>query len=768
MSEELEKSLRMIEAQKSGLYEKRTDHKDADGNPLFINHLIREDSPYLLQHAHNPVNWHSWGDQAFAAAVAEDKPIFLSIGYSTCHWCHGMEAESFDNVEIARLLNKSFISIKLDREQFPDIDDYYMTGVQIISGQGGWPMSNFLLPDGRPFYAATYFPPAQFAELLKRISQLWGQKRADLEQSAERTAQGIQQVLQGRQEVKDIELGHIMAAADRMLQREDQESGGLAGAPKFPQEPLLYYFLDGAYRSRDLRKMQFLDRALSRMAQGGIYDQVGGGFHRYSTDAQWLVPHFEKMLYNQSQLSLLYLRAWRLSGRPFFLRVVRQTLDYVLREMQQPQGGFYSATDADSEDQEGLFFVWSMTELREILSPDELELAIELYAPSEIGNFEGSNILALQQPLDDPGLIDHRLIGHRLIEQPDGSQSGLDRMLEKLLLARQVRVAPLRDDKVIVAWSAAMASSLAWSGWELQEPCYLDAARRAVDFIWEHNYQAPKQLFRIWLNGKFSIPAQLEDYANLCEALIALFDITDESDYLEKAAGLMQDLLDLFWNEGSGGLYLGPGHQSGPSLARSGSAVDGATLSSYSVAVACLAMLSEREYLLNTFTSVEANRYDARLQQAVSAASAELDEYPPSHVTLIRALRHHLEGSVSPIRYGAGGRLKLTARRNSDPQTSDAGSWVELKIMLSTLAGYHVTTESGDNAQLEPLRVELADDEQHWQIESVDLMSATKENGEKYSALYTGHWLLKIVLSATGTPADLLSNSVGIELLVQV
>jgi len=770
LSEELEKTLREIEDRKTGHYEKRTRHKDKAGNPLFINRLIREDSPYLLQHAHNPVNWYNWGEEAFAAAAGEDKPIFLSIGYSTCHWCHVMEAESFDNVEIARLLNKYFVCIKLDREQFPDIDDFYMTGVQIITGQGGWPMSNFLLPDGRPFYAATYFPPGQFIDLLSKISQLWNQQRVELEQGAERTAKGIQQVLQGRQEIRDIELGPVSAAADRMLQREDPELGGLAGAPKFPQEPLLYYFLDGAYRERSLRKLQFLDKALTRMAEGGIYDQVGGGFHRYSTDSQWLVPHFEKMLYNQSQLSLLYLRAWRLTGNAFILRVVRQTLDYVLREMQQPEGGFYSATDADSEEQEGLFFVWNLAELRELLRPDELELVVALYAPSEAGNFEGANILALNQSLES----------YSQGKPFNELESRLDQVLNKLLLDRQRRVAPLRDDKLIVAWSSAMATSLAWAGNELKEPRYLDAAIRAVDFIWANNYVAGRTLYRICLNGQVSIPAQLEDYANLCEALLALFDVTGESDYLQKASRLMQDMLDLFWNEESGGFYLGPQHAGGPMLARSSSATDGATMSAYGVAVQCLALLQERRYLLNALTDAQEIDYENRLQLAIKAASAELDEFPPSHVTLLRALKHHLEGSILPIRYGAEGRLKLIAHRIPENNDGDQSSQVLLQLRLSTLAGFHITTEVGDNPDLSPLRVEPDAEEKHWTVKDVEVIHMQDSGGADEAGLLSrqfsqplsqhfSHELqLTVTLQSSGEVTDLFAGSIGIELCVQV
>ena len=762
MSDELEKILRGLETEKSGRYEQRTRHKDSAGNPLFINRLIREDSPYLLQHAHNPVNWYSWGAEAFSAASDEDKPIFLSIGYSTCHWCHVMEAESFDNVEIAGLLNQYFVSVKLDREQYPDIDDYYMIGVQLVSGQGGWPMSNFLLPDGRPFFAATYFPPGQFADLLNKIAQAWKQQRSELQQGAERTAKGIQQILQGREAVREIDLPDVCASVDLILKQEDREFGGLGGAPKFPQEPLLYYFLDSLGRERDLHKMRFLDRALTGMAQGGIYDQVAGGFHRYSTDPQWLVPHFEKMLYNQSQLSLLYYLVWRLTENPYYLRVMRQTLDYVLRELQQPEGGFYSATDADSEEQEGLYFVWSLTELQQLLSADELALAIDLFAPSEAGNFEGANILALRQSL----------LHYGQGKSFASVEARLNPVLDKLLAARQSREAPLRDEKLIVAWSSAMANSLAWAGWEMEEPRYLDAARKAVNFILDHNYQVRQKLFRISLNGEVSISAQLEDYANLCEALITLFDTSGERHYLENAAILMGDLLALFWNDKSGGFFSGPVHDEGPTLARSCSAVDGATFSAYGTAVKCLALLVERRYLLRCEPPNDQVDFEHWLQQAISSASAELTEYPVSHVTLVRAIKHHLEGSTLPIRYGAEGRVRIAARRGNGERESGSDLFRTLEFHLSCPTGFHINQNADEAGVLAPVKVGLSDDEKHWVIEEVELSDklskAPIQDGEGNDSPFCESMLVTVTLCRNEEPIDLLTHCIGVELQLQV
>jgi uncharacterized protein len=348
-SEQIEKRLREVEESKHGSYDKRTEHLDESGRGVFINRLIEEDSPYLLQHAHNPVNWYAWGDEAFAAAQATGKPIFLSIGYSTCHWCHVMEVESFDNSEVAAVLNEHFISIKMDREQYPDIDEVYMTGVQLMTGQGGWPMSNLLLPTGEPFFGATYFPAAQFIALLQQVVIAWDSKREELEASARQMQLGIGKILGDKQAVQELDADLRANTLQALFQREDRERGGLAGAPKFPQEPLLLFLLDQAAREQDPHALSFVDRALEGMGRGGIYDQVGGGFARYSVDEEWLVPHFEKMLYNQSQLGLVYLQAYRLTHKPFFLRVLTQTLDYVLRDMQRPSGGFYSALRGRSQ-----------------------------------------------------------------------------------------------------------------------------------------------------------------------------------------------------------------------------------------------------------------------------------------------------------------------------------------------------------------------------------------------------------------------------------
>ncbi|MCB1673016.1 MAG: thioredoxin domain-containing protein, partial [Pseudomonadales bacterium] len=512
-------------------------------------------------------------------------------------------------------------------------------------------------------------------------------------------------------------------------------------------------------RQRDLRKMEFLDRALTGMGCGGIYDQVGGGFHRYSTDAQWLVPHFEKMLYNQSQLTLVYLTAWRLTANPFYRRIVRQTLDYVLREMQLPDGGFYSATDADSEDQEGLYFIWTPEQLSELLQPRELELVKRLYGPTAEGNFEGANILALQSAMDS--------------YQQDGSfqdlEAQLDPLLNKLLDARQQRIAPLRDDKLIVAWAAAMAGSLARAGWELGERGYLEAAERAVQAMLADNYPARRELRRIFLNGETSVAAQLEDYANLCEALLTLFDCTGKFPYLARAADLMDDMVVLFWNDEHGGFFLGPAHGSGPELTRSCSAADGATLSSYAVATQCLALLLERRAILEFRQHDSRLDYERLFQQSVSAASSQLDEFPPSHVTLLRALQHQSQGSILPIRYAGQGVVRISSRR-ATPEAggdNDRGGRHRVVFNIASLPGFHVTGEVAENAGGAPLQLQLDDEEQHWQLGTpvMETQSVTDASGEE---VFNGERIEMLVdLVAEDTEVDGLAASAGLQLAVQ-
>ena len=511
-------------------YEPRTEHVDADGRPHYLNRLILETSPYLRQHAHNPVDWFPWGEEAFERARAEDKPVFLSIGYSTCHWCHVMERESFDNVEVARLMNELFVCIKVDREQRPDIDDIYMTAVQVTQQRGGWPMSSFLLPDRRPFFGATYFPPQQFVDLMRQVDTAWRERRADLEASAAQITDLVRQITAARGAAKDLGRAVIGQAVQGLVASTDRVHGGFGGAPKFPNETNLLLLLEEALRTGDRGPLDAALVTLRAMARGGIHDQVGGGFHRYSVDGHWLVPHFEKMLYNQAHLLRAYALAYRLTGDPLLARVARQTADYVLRDMTSPEGAFYSATDADSEAEdgesvEGEFFVWTKDQLRDALPPDDADLAIRIFGVTDTGNFEHRNILFLDRPLTESAAD----LGMPL----DELLSRLDATRERLYPVREERSHPLRDDKILTSWNGMMIRALAEAADALGEPAYAEAAARSAEFLWRHNRRDDGGLWRVWLDGEASTPGLVQDYAHLVHAFVALHDVTSDGRWLE-------------------------------------------------------------------------------------------------------------------------------------------------------------------------------------------------------------------------------------------
>ena len=386
-SEELKQALLSAYNNKGKDYQARTRYLDGNKQPLYINRLIREDSPYLLQHAHNPVDWSPWGDEAFAKASQENKAVFLSIGYSTCHWCHVMEEESFDNDEIAKHMNEFFVCIKVDRECHPDVDTYYMTAVMMMQGHGGWPMSSFLTPDRKPFFGGTYYQPAQFITLMSRVNDLWQNQSTEILEQANAISQQVSGVMASRQSLNEIGTNVIDLAAQTIMNQYDQVHGGFGQSPKFPNEPYLYFLLEYATLSGKEDVLNAVINTLHFQSCGGIYDQIAGGFHRYATDQDWLIPHFEKMLYNQANLSYVFTHTYLLTGAKDFKRVACETLDYVSREMTNNDCGFYSATDADSEGEEGLFFIWDKQEIESLLGETEAKEIIALYQVTEAGNF---------------------------------------------------------------------------------------------------------------------------------------------------------------------------------------------------------------------------------------------------------------------------------------------------------------------------------------------------------------------------------------------
>ena len=516
------------------------------------NRLIHETSPYLLQHAHNPVDWYPWGPEALRRAKEADMPILLSIGYSACHWCHVMERESFEDHRIAQLMNDLFVCIKVDREERPDIDSIYMTAVQTLTGHGGWPMTVFLTPDAKPFYGGTYFPPDDrggmpaFPRVLQAIAQAYQEDRGDVIRATEQLLNRMEQAPAAVRSLDPLSKDVLYQAYRGLSSQFDDRYGGIGVQPKFPQ-PMVYEFLLRYYlRSSEGEALKMVELTLDRMALGGMYDQIGGGFHRYSTDMYWLVPHFEKMLYDNALLSRLYLHAYQITGKPLYRRAVEETLDYVIREMTDPSGGFYSAQDADSEGEEGKFFVWRPEQIIAVLGRDDGEIINAYFGVTLDGNFEGRSILNV--PVDVATFAKER--------KTSGAEFNdlLVRSQAKLLEARNTRVHPGRDDKILTAWNALMLRSFAEAGAVFDRPDYVEIANQNANFLLEH-LLSEGRLLRTYRDGKAKLNGYLEDYAFLIDALIALHEATLEPRWAQEAITLGRSMVDLFWDDTQGQFY---------------------------------------------------------------------------------------------------------------------------------------------------------------------------------------------------------------------
>lgn len=517
------------------------------------NRLGRETSPYLLQHAHNPVDWYPWGVEALEAAREHDKPIFLSIGYSACHWCHVMEHESFENSEIAEMMNRHFINIKVDREERPDLDQIYMQAVIALTGQGGWPMSVFLTPDGKPFFGGTYWPPAPqygragFPQVLQSVWEAWQNKRSQIDEQAGRlTAALIEEAARkGDQQAISEEL--FEHAAPSIQRHADSSNGGFGRAPKFPHPFDLRVLLRSWKRFQNEEALNHVVLTLDKMRQGGIYDHLGGGFHRYSTDAVWLVPHFEKMLYDNALLVPVYLEAYQATGEERFAQTVRETLDYVLREMTQPEGGFYSTQDADSEGEEGKFFVWTAAEIEDHLGKDRAEIFNACYDVQPGGNWEGNTILNLPRSLEESA-------GMLGLEE-EVLKDFVAKCRAELFEVRKKRIAPGRDDKVLVSWNGLMMTAMAMAAQVLGETRYAEAAQHAADFVLGSMRDDQGHLLHSFKDGQARFNAYLDDYACFLDGLAEVYQTTFETRYLETALELCEHLVSRFADIENGGFY---------------------------------------------------------------------------------------------------------------------------------------------------------------------------------------------------------------------
>ena len=515
------------------------------------NHLASETSPYLLQHVENPVDWYGWKDEALNKAKQENKPIFLSIGYSSCHWCHVMAHESFENEDIAKFMNENFVSIKVDREERPDIDDIYQKVCQIATGQGGWPLSIFLTPDQKPFYVGTYFPILDsygrpgFGSILRQLAQAWKEKPKDIEKTANNFLDALQKTETIKASTK-LERVLIDEAAMNLFQLGDFSYGGFGSAPKFPNAANVSFLFRYSRMSGLSKFTEFGLKTLKKMAKGGIFDQIGGGFHRYSTDAKWLVPHFEKMLYDNALIPVNYAEAFQITKDPFYLEVLKKTLDFVLREMTSPEGGFYSAYDADSEGEEGKFYVWSKGEIKKILGEDS-DLFCLYYDVTDGGNWEGKNILCNN--------INLSTVAFNFGLGEDAAKEKLISCSQKLLEERAKRISPGLDDKILTSWNALMITAFAKGYRVTKDMRYLDAATNCISFI-ETHLLVDEKLLRTYKNGTSKIDGYLEDYAYFANALLDVFEISGDSKYLELAIKLGTHLVEHFWDEKNESFFM--------------------------------------------------------------------------------------------------------------------------------------------------------------------------------------------------------------------
>jgi uncharacterized protein len=600
------------------------------------NRLASETSPYLLQHAHNPVDWYPWSPEAFELARREDKPVLLSVGYSACHWCHVMERESFENDDIAALMNQLFVSIKVDREERPDVDQIYMQAVQSMTGRGGWPMTVFLTPDGVPFYGGTYFPPEDrhgmpaFPRLLRSIADAYHSRRGEVLEAGRQLVETMGQ--SGRLGASTSPLGRdVLTRAYLGIGGEfDERDGGLGQAPKFPQPMTWEAVLRVARRTGDERGLGMLRHTLTRMARGGMYDQLGGGFHRYSVDGQWLVPHFEKMLYDNAQLAPLYLHGWLVTGEPLYRRIAEETLDYVRREMTHPAGGFYSAQDADSEGVEGKFFVWSADEIRAVLGDPALARAALAYWGVDDGpNFEGHSILFVPRDPEE--------VAATLGMTVDELTAAIGRARALLHAAREPRVHPALDDKVLASWNGLMLAAFAEAAAVLGRADYLAAAVRNAEFLGTRMVRDGR-LLRSWKDGQARITGYLEDYSMVGAGLLSLYEATFDRRWLDESRRLAEEALRLFWSADRNA-FFDTGDDQEALVVRPRNLFDNAVPSGTSVAI---------DWLLRLAVIVGEERYEAIALKALRPMADLMQRYPSGFGRYLSALDFHL-GPVAEV-----------------------------------------------------------------------------------------------------------------------
>ncbi len=693
-SEQLLDSLRSAWSRLPANESPRTRHLRDDGTPKYANRLILQDSPYLRQHAHNPVNWHAWGDEAFAEAKRRDVPVLISIGYSTCYWCHVMEHESYDDAQVAALINERMLAIKVDRETHPEVDDLYITAVEVMGGYGGWPLNVFATPDGKPFFAGTYFPKGQFHELIRQVSDLWSQSRPDILGLADQISAAVGDYANLHIPDATVEFSEIQRVIEQSAEYQRQADDFELTGNQFPSEAELFLLADTAVRYGDAQAASLLQKRLAAMALGGIRDHVGGGFHRYSIDRDWLVPHFEKMLYNQAHLGRLYLYGYEISGTPMFRRVAVQILDFVLADMTSPHGAFYSALDAGEPGAEGEYYVLDVDEIRPLLPAQGAQQLLDVYGVTEQGNFEGMNILHLPVEPESYAQANGISVSHLL-----GRMSELTAALAQY---RKQRAPPFLDTKIIGAWNGMMIATLAEATEITNDARYLDAAETAAGFIWDRMVDESGMMKRIFIRDRATVEGKLDDYAYFAQALLALYRETGRSIWLERGKLIVDRMLELFWDSGNGGLFTVTAESASGLIARAKEHIDGAVPSGNSVAV---------EVLSDLYRATGLGIYQDRAQQAVAAFAGEIVQFPINFAYMLKAMQNQLHGNAGPSDYSAHGHIKVAlkhARLQSDRISAD--------IALDIDDGWHINSDAPLSDNLIPTAVRVSDG---WQVSSL-------------------------------------------------
>lgn len=692
-SPQLQRQLQQAQSQQRGHYEVRSAHRQADGRPRFTNRLLLENAPYLLQHAHNPVNWYPWGKEAFQAARRGGKPVFLSIGYSTCHWCNAMEEESFDNLEIARYLNKHFVSIKVDREQRPDLDAIYMTSLEVMEQSSGWPITTFLTAEGAPFFGVTYLPREKLRELLATVVEQWHSHRPQLLQDARRVADQLAQITAVHNKAGNVGSGVIETAIQQLLAQQDTTFGGLKGASKFPHESTLLLLLDHAWRHGHKLSLVAVERTLTQMALGGIRDHVGGGFHRYTADSGWRIPHFEKMLFNQALLASVYSQAFAFTGRALYRRVAQECLAYVLRDLRAPHGGFYSATAADSEGREGVFYTWTHDQLEEALGTEQAALAAELFAVKTPGPVHDANVLHL--PLAPEAYArSHGIPVDTLLAR-------MSAIKHALYERRETRPHPFRDEKIITSWNSMMISALADGYRIFGEKTYLQAAQQAAHFLWQHLWREnTSDLLRIHYRSHSASPATQPDYAYLAAALLDLYDITAHPLWLARAKTVTDAMIAHFEDDKQGGFWMTPPGQADSRITAIKSLSDSPIPAGNAVALRNFARLSQRSDEL---------RYRVKMQETLAAFGEALNRQPAKYSYLLLGLSEARHGSrLSPYYFAFGvGRVhsEILRRPISGQADTEQTEAVDFALQIEMAEGWHINAHQPSQDFLIPTKI---------------------------------------------------------------